>query len=179
MPPPSISTSRQFSVFSFQSSVVSRQLLVFSLLGVANRQGDSGSKLAIGPHPLIMPAASCGQKMRTGNHLWFPVSFPDFFAPWQRPRSVASSAHRKSGVVICLTYASPVESFLLPSAYFPFTPLHGKLQASSSASPFWFLRLILQPLASKAVPPARLPRHKSLPRGAGSIYSETRQGYKM
>jgi hypothetical protein len=69
--------------------------------------------------------------MRTGNHFWFPASFVDrFFAPWQRPRGVASSAHRKSGVVICLSYACPVESFLLPSAYFLSTPLQLELQAS-------------------------------------------------
>ena len=53
------------------------------------------------------------------------------FAPWKRPRNVATGAHRKSGVVICLSYACPVELYLLPSACLLFTPLQGELQAFS------------------------------------------------
>jgi hypothetical protein len=58
-----------------------------------------------------------------------------FYQPWQRPRNVASGAHRKSGVIIRLSYACPVEPYLLPSACFLLTPLHDELQDFSLLHP--------------------------------------------
>ena len=52
--------------------------------------------------------------------------------PWQRPRGVASGAHRKSGVVLRLTSACPVESFLPRSAYFLHTTFGAELQVHES-----------------------------------------------
>ena len=62
------------------------------------------------------------------------ISSPSY-VPWQRPRNAASGAHRKSGVIIRLSYACPAESYLLPSACFLFTPLCKKLQAPSASPP--------------------------------------------
>ena len=44
---------------------------------------------------------------------------------------VASGTHRKSGVIVLTSNASPVESYLLPSAYPLLTPRREKLQELS------------------------------------------------
>jgi hypothetical protein len=58
-----------------------------------------------------------------------------FYVPWQRPRNVVNGAHRKSGVIIRLSYACPVETYPLPSACFLLTPLRDELQAFSLLHP--------------------------------------------
>jgi hypothetical protein len=47
---------------------------------------------------------------------------------------IASGTHRKSGVLFLTSNASPVESYLLPSAYSLFTPRREELQGVSNRS---------------------------------------------
>ena len=81
-----------------------------------------------------------------------PILAPRFFrslshVPWQRPRNAASGAHRKSGVIIRLSYACTVESYLLPSACSLLTPLHDELQDFSLPHPSARSEAVREPVA--------------------------------
>ena len=68
--------------------------------------------------------------------------------PWQRPRGVASGAHRKSGVIYRLTSACPAESYLPRSAYFLLTPL-SRTNCKLSGVLFW---IYILPVANRVSP---------------------------